>query len=121
MKNQTPYAHCEGCGKHAPAHTLYDLDGSRVCLDCYSANAPMTPAPEEAGKTSDGAGKTSDGVGKTSDGVGKTEREILLAFLRAVANRANWGPQNQTGELRVWHPYPPLHVTARRLLEEMER
>ena len=110
MKNQTPYARGGGCGKHTPEYTLYDLDGERLCLDCYSTNAPMTPAPEATDKEQD----------KEQDKERDKEREILLGFLRIAANEANWGPQNQTGELRVWHPYPPLHVTARRLLEEMD-
>jgi len=105
---KTPWGKCDGCGKPAPVGNLWPLDdGRNVCLDC----AMVLPAAPEPGSSE---------MDRCLAEVDAVYYARLLSLARIAANVANWTAQNQAGDLRVWKPHPPLHVTARRLLEEIE-
>jgi hypothetical protein len=123
---KTPYAACDGCGKHAPTATLWEHGSNMLCLDCRCVRTAIEEEGGEEGGTSDQLPPLTPpspepGSAEMDELLAEADRERLVNFVRACANDANWSTQNQAGDLVVWTPYPPLHVTARRLLEEIEK
>jgi len=107
---KTPYGKCDACGKSAPTANLWTTkDGCNVCLDCAMA------LPGEGGDGGGGSVPTPPIDTPLSD----YDRLLNLAHIAANAE-GNWKTRRPGGELIVWDAYPPLHVTARRLLEEIE-
>jgi len=99
-----PHSVCEECKK--PKAALYDMGRRRICMDCYDAmEGPLGPPLDIM--ADDTAGGT------------ETVNERLKRFVQAVANQANWDERRPDSGLIVWRPHPELHVTARRLLDEI--
>ena len=103
------YGKCDACGKPSPLGNLYPLDGEALCIDCYSANAPM---PGEGG---DGGG-TSEQLPPLTP-----PSDRILEVLRLYADADNWGDSNQTSRSTHWKGTQGAGFgPARRLLKEIE-
>ena len=61
-----------------------------------------------------------------SEGTGEAENALdglqgrMVEFIRGVANTANHTRRHEGGPLNVWTAHPELHVTARRILDDIE-
>ena len=77
-----------------------------VCIDCHEVVEGSLGPPLDIM-----ADDTADGT--------EPVNERLKRFVQAVANQANWDERRPDSGLIVWRPHPELHVTARRLLDEI--
>jgi len=93
---------CANCREYSECVDI--ATGLGVC--CWNAqNGPLGPPLDIM----------ADDTAKDKEPV----NERLKRFVQAVANPANWDERRPDSGLIVWKPHPELHVTAKRLLDEI--
>lgn len=92
---------CMECGK--PSHCVSNAGVGICCWD--SPTEPLGPEESLVDETHDAP---------------ESIPESWVRFMRTLANEANYNPRRPGGEQLVWNQYPQIHVTAAKLLKQLE-